>query len=196
MFEAENEKHFPMSLPNGIIAKQVELTVCFEAVDLLEDKIFPEHENISRHFSTPKDRYDKSKRLAELQRAGHQESVVFYDGQTPIGYFMGRMLGASEFMMDETGIAPAYQQRGIYSAFVRGYLSYLCDVGYERVVSYHSPTNRAVLIAKLKLGFNIAGTVFREQAGASVQLTYFLYEDRLRGFEAVHSLQPDKNYPS
>jgi len=66
----------------------------------------------------------------------------------------------------------------------------LRDIGYERVVSYHSPTNRPVLIAKLKAGFVIRGTSFRENAGASVQLVYFLHEDSLTAYEAVHSLQP------
>jgi GNAT superfamily N-acetyltransferase len=140
----------------------------------------------------PERRDERKEALFALQRTTHQDGVVFYDGEAAIGWSAGRMTGATEFLMDVTGIHPDYQRKGIYSAFLRRYLPYLRDCGYERVVSYHSPTNRAVLIAKLKAGFVIGGTEFREHAGASVRLVCFLHEDRYRAFEDVHSLEPQQ----
>lgn len=191
LFAEEREKHFPMDLPHGIIGQQVRMQDFFDVEDALEPIIFPDNDRVKRWFNLPEERREQKKRLYTLQRMTHQEAVVFYDGEQPIGYSAGRMTGASEFMMDDTGILPAYQRKGIYSAFLKLYLPYLCDIGYERVASYHSPTNRAVLIAKLKAGFNIAAMELREHAGASVKLVYFFHQDRLLAFEDVHSLEPD-----
>ena len=101
------------------------------------------------------------------------------------------MTSASDYLMDETGILPAYRGRGIYSAFLSRYLVYLRDLGYERVVSYHAPNNRAVLIAKLRAGFVITGMRMRADSGASVQLTYFTHDDRRHAFDNAVSLEPD-----
>ena len=191
LFADEREKHFPMKLPQGIVGKQVRMQEYFDVEDALEPIVFPENDRIKRWFSLPSERREEKKRLYTLQRMSHQEAVVFYDDDKAIGWSAGRMTGASEFMMDVTGILPEYQSKGIYTAFLKLYMPYLRDCGYERVASYHSPTNRAVLIAKLKAGFNIAAMELRENAGASVKLVYFLHQDRLITFEDVHSLQPD-----
>lgn len=190
-FTEEYEKHFPMNLGNNIIAKQVDMQSYFDLADVLEPQIFPDTKQSERWFKLPSERRKNSERLSKLQRLGHQEALIFYDDDKAIGFSAGRMTGASEFMMDDTGILPSYQGKGIYSTFLKGYISYLRDCGYERIVSYHSPTNRAVLIAKLKAGFNISGMSLREHAGASVKMAYFMYEDRLLAFEDVHSLDPD-----
>lgn len=190
-FTSQKAKHFPMALPNGIIGKNVTLQAYFDVEDALEPLIFPENDRTARWFSLPSERRDEHKQaLFALQRQGHLDAVVFYDGDEAIGWSAGRMTGAMEFMMDVTGIHPDYQSKGIYTTFLKKYLAYLRDIGYERVISYHSPTNRAVLIAKLKAGFYIAGTEFREHAGASVKLAYLLHQDRYETFENVHSLQP------
>ncbi|MEO1286304.1 MAG: GNAT family N-acetyltransferase [Chloroflexota bacterium] len=189
LFANEREHHFPMTLPENIIGRQVEMATYFDIEDALTHQIFPDSPQVQRWFSLPKERREEKRRLYTLQRMTHQEAVIFYDGETPIGYSAGRMTGASEFMMDETGILPAYRRKGIYAQFLQSYLPYLKDCGYERLVSYHSPTNRPVLIAKLKAGFNISGMELREHAGASVKLVYFLHQDRLITFQDVHSLE-------
>lgn len=190
-FVEEKKQHFPMQLPHGIVAHNVNLQTYFDVEDALEPTVFPENSAIARWFSLPPERRDELKKvLFSLQRSTHQDAIIFYDGKQAVGWSAGRMTGASEFLMDVTGILPVYQNKGIYTNFLKLYIPYLRDIGYERVVSYHSPTNRAVLIAKLKAGFIITATEFREHAGASVKLTYFLHEDRYQTFEDVHSLQP------
>jgi len=190
-FSEQKKTHFPMELPNGIIGRNVALETYFDVEDTLEPLIFPENDRTARWFSLPVERRDDRKQaLFALQRQTHLDAVVFYDGKEAVGWSAGRMTGAMEFMMDVTGVHPDYQSKGIYTTFLKKYLAYLRDVGYERVISYHSPTNRAVLIAKLKAGFYIAGTEFREHAGATVKLAYLLHQDRYETFEDVHSLQP------
>lgn len=189
LFQEQKQAHFPMTLANGIIARNVDLETCFAIEDALSPLIFPENERTSRWFSLPPERRDERKEaLMALQRTTHQDAIVFYDEDEAIGWSIGRMTGSSEFMMDDTAIHKDYQRKGIYVSFLRLFLPYLRDIGYERVVSYHSPTNRAVLIAKLKAGFVVTATEFREHVGASVKLAYFLHEDRYKAFEDVHSL--------
>lgn len=189
LFTEERAAYFPMSLPNQVIGKCVPMSHYFEVEDTLEPLVFPANVNVDRWFKLPSDRRDAKHRLLTLQRATHQETIVFYDGEQAIGYSSGRMTSASEFMMNDTGILPDYQGKGIYSAFLKQYVTFLHDCGYERIVSYHSPTNSAILIAKLKAGFNIAGMELREHGGASVKLVYFTHQDRFEAFENVHSLE-------
>ena len=193
LFAEYKTKYFPMQLTAGITAQNVEMQTYLDVADALEPIVFPETDHTSRWFSLPSERRDDRKQaLLSLQRQTHQDAIVFYDGDQAVGSSAGRMTGASEFMMDDTGIHPDYQRKGIYSSFLRLYLPYLRDIGYERVTSYHSPTNRAVLIAKLKTGFVITATEFREHVGASVKLTYYLHEDRYQAFEDVHSVDPQR----
>ncbi len=99
------------------------------------------------------------------------------------------MRDSMTFFMTSTGILPAYRRRGIYGAFLGRLLDYLEDLGYERVVSNHQTNNRAVLIAKLKAGFNITAVNLDERWGAQVELTYLIHDDRWRGYERAFSLQ-------
>jgi len=50
------------------------------------------------------------------------------------------------------------------------------------VRSRHVTENRAVQIAKLKLGFYITGSEYSEEYGFLVRMTYFLQEERLKLF--------------
>jgi hypothetical protein len=61
-------------------------------------------------------------------------------------------------------------------------------VGYERLTSSHHPNNRGVLIAELKVGFNIVGLELNESAGGVLKVAYLFHEDRRRGFERVFCL--------
>jgi hypothetical protein len=69
-------------------------------------------------------------------------------------------------------------------------LTYLAALGYERVVSNHQTNNRAVIIAKLKVGFNVTAVNLDERWGAQVELTYLFHSDRRRGYERAFALEP------
>ena len=100
------------------------------------------------------------------------------------------MLDSMTFFMTSTGILAEYRRRGLYTAFLDGFLSYLYALGYERVISTHQLNNRAVIIAKLRAGFNILGVDVDERWGAQVRLGYFFHDDRRHGFERAFSLYP------
>ncbi len=76
-------------LDGNIVGKQVTMEEHFEVEDILEPQVFPENEQVKRWFSLPSERREEKKRLYTLQRMTHQESVVFYDDDKPIGWSAG-----------------------------------------------------------------------------------------------------------
>jgi L-amino acid N-acyltransferase YncA len=99
------------------------------------------------------------------------------------------------FFIDTIGLVPAVRRKGIYQAFLRQLIAYLRAVGYERLTSTHHPNNRGVLIAELKVGFNIVGLELNENLGPMVKVACPLHEDRRRGFERVFSMLPEARDP-
>ena len=120
----------------------------------------------------------------------HTEQFVFYNAKNePIGWSIGQQREADTFIMLWTGILPAYQNQGIYSAFLRRLLDYLRTLGYARVTSNHMVNNRAVLIAKLKAGFIATGMSLDERWGAILWLTHYLDETVEEAFRRAFSLE-------
>ena len=124
----------------------------------------------------------------QLQAATHQACTVFYANDTPIGYSVGHMISATDFLLDRTGILPAYRKRGLYTAFLRGFLPFLKAVGYERVEALNAPHDPAPLIPKLRTGFVIGGTVFDDEKGALVKMVHHTHTDRREAFFLTNNL--------
>ena len=60
-------------------------------------------------------------------------------------------------MMGISAIRNDFRGRGLYSALAKRVLEMTREAGFQAVSSYHLMTNNPILIAKLKLGFNIFG---------------------------------------
>jgi GNAT superfamily N-acetyltransferase len=60
-------------------------------------------------------------------------------------------------MMGLSAIRTDFRGRGLYTALAKRVLELTKDAGFQAVASYHLMTNNPILIAKLKLGFNIFG---------------------------------------
>ena len=109
----------------------------------------------------------------------HSDNILFYNqSNQPIGWMFGETEDAETFYMRNTGILEEYQNKGIYTSFLKQYLQYLKEIGYERVTSHHSGTNKAVLIPKLKLGFEICGMELHEVFGPNLKMVYIFHRDR------------------
>ena len=98
------------------------------------------------------------------------------------------------FFIDTIGLVPEVRAKGVYQAFLRELIIYLKAVGYERLTSSHHPNNRAVLIAELKVGFNIVGLEINESTGPILKVAYLLHEDRRQGFEQVFCMVPEDSW--
>ena len=190
MFDDLRDQYFPCELPGGVVAQPADFGTYQTARELLFDLVFP-HWAAMQRYEAPEARRAQTEPLNRIFQCLHHEHIVFYDGEKPVGWSTGRMENPITFRMSSSGLLPDYRRRGIYTAFTRRLLDYLKAVGYERVSSHHHPTNRAVLTAKLKLGFNITATILSEDVGAVVEVICYLYQDRFRAFEQSLNLEPD-----
>ena len=193
MFDALRQEFFPYALPGALVAHPVDVDTCQTVREPLLDAVFP-HWNRMARFETPPERRQQIARLLRIYRRLHGEHFVFYAGNTPVGWSTGRMENPITFRMINSGLLPAFRRQGVYTAFTRRLLAYLKAVGYERVTSHHHVNNRAVLNAKLKLGFVVSGTTLGEDVGAVVSMVCHLHEDRYRAYEDVHGLESDPDW--
>ena len=82
--------------------------------------------------------------------------------------------------MLNSGVTSQERRKGVYSKLVQGVLAHAAAQGYSKVYSRHAAANSAVLIAKLRLGFQVSGFEYSEVYGPLVQLTFVVNEARRR----------------
>ncbi len=191
MFDEIRAQFFPFELASGItVRSEQDASAFWKSVGPLMDAVFPPFSQIGA-YEMPAEHQARSKPLGQMFAAAHHERFVINNANgEAIGWSYGDMRDRETFFMTSTGLLSEYRQQGIYSGFVRRLLAYLDALGYERVLSNHQTNNRAVIIAKLKLGFNITAVNLDERWGAQVELTYFFAEDRRRGYERAFALEP------
>lgn len=189
MLDTIRHQHFPAEIIPNITAKAVDSKTIGQVWSQISNRVFSSLTQLG-NYATPKERHHRASLLREVASQMHHEYIVFYNEQNqPIGWSTGNMIEESTFFMSYSGVLPEYQRQGIYTAFLKHLLTYLHELGYERVTSNHMANNRPVLIAKLKAGFYITGLTLDERYGAQATLTYFFYEDRRRGFAQTYSLE-------
>lgn len=185
MLEQIRSNHFPATLTETITVTSVTASAFYEAVGQISGQIFAPLSSLGLYApaKTPKSM------AQDLAKQILYEYFVFYDDkEEPIGFSSGCLQDVYTFFMEWSGILPAYQRQGLYATFLAKLLAYLKELGIERVTSNHMGTNRPVLIAKLKAGFNVTGVTLDERWGMQVWLTCFLTKERQQGFERAFSL--------
>ena len=131
----------------------------------------------------------KKRLAAELASQIPAEYFLFYTTiDEPIGFSSGHLMDSDTFSWSGAASCPLTSGVGCILALCKKLLPYLSEIGVERVTSNHMGTNRPVLIAKLKAGFNVTGVTLDERYGMMVWLTYFLRDQRQKGFEQAFSL--------
>jgi GNAT superfamily N-acetyltransferase len=114
-----------------------------------------------------------------------------FDGERFVGCSSGWFEFACNFYMGVSAIAPEYRQQGIYTRMLNTIETAVRERGGLSISSQHVATNKAVLIAKLKLGYVIAGTEYNEQMGLLVRLVLQLSPPRRALFASrVGTLKP------
>jgi ribosomal protein S18 acetylase RimI-like enzyme len=139
------------------------------------------------------DDYERSELLEEVieqERAARSAALgtdvpapfglAAYREDTLVGWSQGYRQGKTEFYMLNSGVASTERRKGVYSALVAAILNHAKTEGYAKVTSRHAASNNAVLIAKMRLGFQVSGFEYSEVYGPLVQLTYIVNETRRR----------------
>lgn len=187
-FDVIRERYFPMMLPANIVGQVVDQDKAFEVgrITAIFDPV------ALGHFQTPASRLDRVKQLEGILTHSGSESIAFYDRDgTPAGWAWGYMEYADTFTLDTFGLIPAYRGRGVYKEFIQRFLSYLTDVGYEKMTIHTHANNRAMLIANLKAGCSIVGMENRANGGFMIKLAYHLHDDRRTDFCQTFRMLPE-----
>ena len=106
--------------------------------------------------------------------------------QLRIGAFIeNRLVGwsyakgeGSQLHMVNSGVLPDLRRQGIYFRLVEATITYAGTYGFNKIFSRHVPTNNAVIVPKLRLGFMVSGFEYSEVYGPLVHLTYLVGNKR------------------
>ncbi|RZA05976.1 MAG: hypothetical protein EOP11_11480 [Proteobacteria bacterium] len=85
----------------------------------------------------------------------------------------GRHTEESTFSMSLSIVSAKHRRQGIYSEMLRYVIAFTKQAGFQRIISRHRATNNAVIIPKLKAGFQITGLELDIRMGTLVSLNYF-----------------------
>lgn len=198
---AIRKKHFPITTAKGFTIRAATKDEVRSFQKRASESIFPPQDTAIR-FAPKGTRRARLLSLRERYEVLHHEWFLFLDSKgTPVGWHIGEAEDWATFYMRNTGILPAHQNRGIYDAFCSAFMTYLEEIGYERVSSQHMATNRRILIMKLKRGFDIAGLELTESWGPLVKLVRLIAPDRRVSFyrqygEAGHYKAPWRQPPA
>ena len=86
----------------------------------------------------------------------------------------------TNFFMAASMVLPEFRNKGLYTELVKKTLSITSQMGFQSIGSSHIITNNPIIIAKLKLGFQINGLESNVKHGNLVKLTYHHSELRNR----------------
>jgi ribosomal protein S18 acetylase RimI-like enzyme len=104
--------------------------------------------------------------------------IAAHDGDRFVGYSHGWFEVGGRFYIGSSAVHPDYRRRGVYTRLLRAVEKAVRERGGIAISSHHVATNNPVLIAKLKLGYVIAGVEFIEPMGLLVRLVHYLEPSR------------------
>lgn len=176
--------HFPISVGDQYEIRALEAQEAWPIASSLTPRVFTPLPELGLMPYEP-----AAPLLAEALNRHNEFLIVYNSDNEPIGWSFGNQQDPDTFFMMWTGILPEYQNQGIYSAFLRGFIDYCRALGYARITSNHLVNNRRVIVAKMKAGFVASGFELDERWGAMLRLTYFVDDNRMEGFRQAFSLE-------
>ena len=134
---------------------------------------------------------DRNKAMRAALPQPERIRIAAFDGERFVGCSSGWFEFGGNFYIGLSAVAPDYRQQGIYTRMLQAMEQAVRERGGLVISSQHVATNNAVLIAKLKLGYVVAGTEYVEQMGLLVRLVLQLTDARRALFaERTGTLRP------
>jgi ribosomal protein S18 acetylase RimI-like enzyme len=175
------EKFFPLIIIENVVVRSVDSSMVEDFIKANFQAVFGDEGR--RRVDVSPERKELADMTAQDFRKVHCEDFLFYFNDVPIGWSYGETHDFMTFYMRNSGVLPEYRNKGIYQSFLKHFLVYLTELGYERVVSHHKPNNAAVLISKLKAGFLISGMEYDERWGLLVKMAFQTQAYRRKKFD-------------
>lgn len=132
-------------------------------------KVFDSHFlfDFRKHFTSA-----EKERLSQRRNNLFSLHLFILHQNEIIGWFFGFQKYDS-FYMCNTGLFKTYRNKGIYTALLPQIIKRLKAEGFATITSKHLASNNAVLIPKLKAGFQIKGMEIDENFGTMINLVYY-----------------------
>jgi RimJ/RimL family protein N-acetyltransferase len=171
----ERDRQFPEELPGGYRCLAVEGEAYWEAFEAELRRHFPPEVYFDSDRMRDPERQAASDRLADAMSGGTLADhwLVRAPDGTLAGAFAGFSALPRRYQQLHSAVHPAHRRRGLYREMTGRLLRYTGALGFDTVESFHAPSNNAILIAKLQLGFRIVGLEVGPAPGWSVRLCYF-----------------------
>jgi|GEM_PF-322007 Acetyltransferases, including N-acetylases of ribosomal proteins len=190
-FNPKVEGEYNYNLPEGFTIKEIENKDEFwKIIDENINKVFGDEDiNIFPTYYSAEEK-EKLKNLF-IQFPYHMRLLVLYKGQVA-GWAWGYQDDHDSYYMQNSGVLPEYRSKGLYTAMLDYVMEKCITKGYQKIWSRHNCTNSAILIPKLKWGFQITGTELSDKFGAMVILSYFPNKTRRKVIEFRAGARPDE----
>ena len=130
---------------------------------------------------------EAAERHAELRQSlpkAERIRIGAFDGERLVGYSQGWFEPGGNFYIGSSAVDPDHRRQGLYTQLLKAIEHAVRERGGISISSQHVATNNAVLIAKLKLGYVIAGTEYVDAMGLLVRLVLHLTAQRAALFAA------------
>jgi hypothetical protein len=99
-------------------------------------------------------------------------NLVAFDKNEVAGWSWGLQDSSESFYMVNSAVLPQFRKKGIYGKLVSSIVEEASSIGFQVIYSKHVATNNAVLIPKLKAGFNISSFEVSDQYGVLIHLKW------------------------
>ena len=140
----------------------------------LQEHLMGEYPMLPWREKLSEEELEKVNDLKSKVKDKYELRLALLKNEELIGWTYGwqEVFDHSSFFMGASMVLPEFRKNGFYSQLVSRVISITRDLGFQSIWSTHIMTNNPVIIAKLKLGFQINGFESNVNYGNLVKLTY------------------------
>ena len=166
-------------VPEGYVIRELESEEFWKHWDLHAPGIFDEKSLIFRwreHGGA--EELERSRKLERGLTGALRINLGIFHGDAFVGWSWGIQQPGETFYMVNSAVLPEHRGKGLYRALMESMVVRASDLGFQLITSRHVACNNAILVPKLKAGFQITGFEVSDSFGVLVTLTYYTSELR------------------
>jgi RimJ/RimL family protein N-acetyltransferase len=166
------EGQFTDNLPEGFSIKECDVDEFWKYLDNKIGEVFGD-EDIT---FVPREHYSEEEK-EKLKALSYKNNfnlriVLLYNGKLA-GWSWGYQDCQDSYYMQNSAILAEHRGRGLYTAMLDVVMAKVINKGFQKIWGRHSTLNNAILIPKLKRGFQVTGTELSDKFGSLIHLTYY-----------------------